>query len=214
MTRSTLSTLSIALLLSVSIANAQSYVPLPNTDIPGLDIPSPGNPIQVSLATTTGAEAVSLCQQNCDHNLRCMAFTWVRSSGKCFLKASSLLFDEERLRSLTSPNNDTVSGIKNFTRSSSCWARHIFNLKFCRVVFAGTSGGPNTTSLTTFVCPPGSRSAIINNGAVPGQFDRFCVVRLATDPGNLPNCTDAFGGESHEADVLGNSVNQACLDAD
>jgi hypothetical protein len=213
----TLSTLTAALFLSVSLAGAADFTRHENMDIPGLDIPSPGNPLDINPPLANDMDEVNLCQRNCDGSPRCMAFTWVRrgvqgATGRCFFKASSRLLENNGSGLLTA-NANTFTGVKVY-RGSACWARHIFNLKFCSVFFAGARGDPTMVPFTILECPPGSRSASISNSAIPGRFDRFCVVRLANDPGNLPNCTDAFGGESHEAGVLGNSVNHACLDTE
>src|SRR5262249_40099183 len=119
----------------------------------------------------------------------------------CFLKSDTRLFPPGN-RSLVATDglrSTMVSGFKRLS-ASSCWARHIFNLKFCSVF----------TGLET--CPSGSNSAALNNSSPAHPFTNSCVVRIA-DPGGLPNCTDAFGGDAHEAGVLGSRVNQACLDA-
>lgn len=204
--RMALITIVLSLSLSVSIVDAATFTRSPGMDMPGMDISSID-----TLNVGSEQNEQQLCQRNCDLNPRCMAFTWVRRgvqgpSAKCWFKASSRIFPGGGANLVSNVN--TLTGVKTYSRTA-CWARHIFNLKFCDVFVAVAIGDPLTSTLG---CPQGSRPASISSRAQPGRFDRFCVVLRANTP-NLPNCTDAFGGESHEANILGNSVNQACLDA-
>lgn len=205
----------VSLSLSASTVDAADFTVHTNINIFGLDIPSPTNPFDITTPGASPQHEVDLCRWRCDQDPHCMAFTWVRrgaqvdNAARCWFKASPRILENHGLGLMTVDTN-TTTGVKIY-RSSACWARHLSNLKFCTVTVAGQSGYPTTS--VTLECPPGSRPASIRNQASPGRFDRFCVARLANDPGGLPNCTDAFGGESHEADVLGNGVNHACLDA-
>jgi hypothetical protein len=200
---------SLILFLSGGRAGAAEFTIHTNMDIPGLDIPSANNP----LSPPAGSEEseIAHCRRSCELSPRCMAFTWVRGErgvrpANCFFKASAQLLDNNALGLLTL-NRDTATGVKIYP-SRACWARHIFNLKFCNVVSADGSGPAEGLE-----CPAGSRTAVLGTSS-PGLFNTFCVVRLAEDPGGLPNCTDAFGGETHGDSTIGNAVNQACLDAD
>jgi hypothetical protein len=178
-------------------SEAQTFAVSTNLNIFGFDI-RPG----IRVPAGDQATEVNFCQNACRNDASCMAFTWVRPgvqgpTGMCWLKASSLFFENHGLGRMTADSN-TVTGVK-LLDERSCWARHIGNLKFCNVV-----GGIS--------CPAGSRAASIRRSS-PGAFSTMCVaLRTSPDPGGLPNCTDAFGGDSHEAGVLGNPVNQACLD--
>ena len=197
----------VTLLLSGSKAGAAEFAIHTNMDIPGLDIPSANNP----LSPPAGSEEseIAHCRRSCELDPRCMAFTWVRRgvqgpAARCFFKASAQLLGNNALGLLTL-NRDTVTGVKIY-QSRACWARHIFNLKFCNVVSADGSGPADGLE-----CPSGSRRAVLGTSS-PGLFSTFCVVRLAADPGGLPNCTDAFGGETRGDSTIGNAVNHACLD--
>lgn len=224
---STLTTVAVGLFLSMKIVYAAEYDRFPGKDLRGHDI---GGSID-ALGIAVFPDVQNFCQRACDDNNRCMAFTAVRPGGfqgdvgKCWLKASVAIF-EMGSGLLTTPRSpdggdlsgDVFTGVKKFVgRPTGCWARHIFNLKFCNVFLVDTirENDPSFHNASNaFQCPPESSTAFIShNVATPGAANKFCVIRLANDPGGLPNCTDAFGGESHEADVLGNGVNQACLDA-
>jgi hypothetical protein len=208
----TLLTLTATLFLSARMADASGFTIHWNSNIMGLDT----NFIDINPNRSSDMEEVNFCQQTCNGNPRCMAFTWVRRGvqgpfGRCFFKASPRIVENNGVGPLTIDTN-TVTGVKIY-QFKACWARHLGNLKFCNTIFAGSAGGSSAPS-TVLECPPGSRTASVSNRSIPGRFDRFCVARLASDPGGLPNCTDAFGGESHEDGVLGNQVNHACLDAE
>jgi len=178
-------------------SEAQTFAVSTNLNIFGFDI-LPG----IAVPAGDQATEVNFCQNACRSNGTCMAFTWVRPgvqgpAGMCWLKASPRFFENHGLGLMTVDTN-TVTGVRLLVERP-CWARHVGNLKFCDVV-----GGIS--------CPAGSTAASIR-GTTPGAFSTMCVARRPTDPGGLPNCTDAFGGESHDPGVLGNQVNQACLDA-
>ena len=197
---------SLVVALATPRLGAVEFTSYPGKDMPGMDI-GPG----VDIVGTA-----QVCQNLCDHDPRCMAFTWVRSgvqgpSAKCWIKAEARILNDGG-RGLLVDNPYTVTGVKSYRRIA-CWARHIFNLKFCNVILAGTSDPSLPFGPDTLECPAGSRPARVSLAGIPGRIDRFCVVRLANDPGGLLNCTDAFGGDAREAGVLGNRVNHACLDA-
>jgi hypothetical protein len=212
-----------SLFLSVSMADAADFTIHMNMNMPRLDIPSPemphppDNPLDINPPLPNTQAEVNLCQWHCDHNPRCMAFTWVRrgiqgATAKCWFKRSARILENHGLGLMTVDAN-TVTGVKIY-QSRACWARHLFNLKFCNVVDAGfTSTASPPTDRVTLECPPLSMPAFDGRGPIRGRIDRFCVVRLANDPGGLPNCTDAFGGAENTVGVLGNRVNHACLDA-
>ena len=186
-------------------AVAQSFRRVPG-NIPGMDYTN------FEIAPNLDVDGqVRICERACANDGRCMAYTWVRAgiqapanpalgpTARCWLKADARLFPPLN-PSLVVSDANTRSGVKPLG-SSSCWARHVFNLKFCAVF----------TGLQT--CPAPARGALLNTGSPSNPFNNSCVIRLATDPGGLPNCTDAFGGDAHEAGVLGSRVNQACLDS-
>ena len=205
-----------AVLLAVlpgSLAEATAFTTHDNMDLPGFDIPSDSlmcNPMDVPPRAGRSAE-FAFCQGECDRNPRCMAFTWVQGApSQCWFKSSSRLLETNPQRLMT-VNTNTASGVKIY-QNSPCWARHIFNLKFCNVVFAGEGDGCSASY--TLECPQGARR--VRNllaRASSGRFPDFCVARMERDPGGLPNCTDFFGGDANTAGVLGSYINQACLDA-
>ena len=204
--------------LFVSMVDAVEWNDPVAKDMPGNDI-GPGLDIG-SLGSETDEQYY--CQRQCDASPSCMAFTWVRRnptegrpSAQCWLKASSRIFENggEGLL-VTNPwtTANTVTRTKKY-QGTACWARHLSNLKFCNVFISevyDVDERGNETHAVGLVCPPGALKAGTN--PIPNRYQKFCVVGGAHDPGGLPNCTDAFGGESHDAGILGNYVNHACLD--